>query len=461
MQTKSKMKRLRLLVGITTLNCMITGVVPIARADDAAGSLSPLDRRLNALEEEVRSLKKEIALEKKANAGKTNEVPVVAASKDGFALKSGDGNFQLRLGGYVQTDGRFYFGDKAHAFSDTFLIRRARPVFEATVYKDFTLRLMPDFGNGSTVLYDAYVDWKHWSWLGLRVGKFKPPIGLERLQNDPDQLFAETALPTALVPTRDIGAQLGGDLFGGAVNYAVGIFNGAVDGSSTTDIDTGDSKDAAARIFLQPLKNTNIEPLQKLGVGMAGSYGNQQIATTSTNLPTFKTPGQQTFFSYRSTAFPNGERTRLAPQGYYYWGPFGLLGEYTISGQQVTLGTTSETLRDRAWQVAASFLLTGDDASFTGVNPKHPFDPKTGQWGAWEIAGRYHVLEVDRDTFPTFANPATAASKATAWGVGLNWYLSRNMRADLDYEQTAFNGGATVGTRRTEEIVFTRLQLRY
>lgn len=461
MQTTHRVTYLKTWIGIAAAIGVIGGPIFTAMADDAPSSSLTTEQRLNALEQEIGVLRKQLEQEKAQAVRKTNETAIVVAGKDGFIVKSADNNFQLKLSGYVQADGRFYFHDGAHSFSDTFLVRRARPVFEATVYKDFTLRLMPDFGGGSTVLYDAYMDWKHWSWLGLRVGKFKAPIGLERLQNDPDEMFTETAFPTALVPTRDIGAQIGGDIFGGAANYAVGVFNGAVDGSSTTDIDTGDSKDLAARIFLQPFKNTDIEPLRKLGAGLAGSYGNQQITATSTNLPTYKTPGQQTFFSYRSTAFPDGERTRLAPQGYYYWGPLGLLGEYTISEQQVTLGTTSEPLRNRAWQVAASFLLTGDDAAFAGVNPKHPFDLKTGQWGAWEIVGRYHVLEVDHDAFPTFANPATAARKATAWGVGLNWYLSRNIRANLDYEQTYFDGGATAGNRPSEEVMFTRLQLRY
>ena len=42
----------------------------------------------------------------------------------------------------------------------TLLLRRVRPIFEATAYKYFGVRLMPDFGDGKVVLYDAYVDAK-------------------------------------------------------------------------------------------------------------------------------------------------------------------------------------------------------------------------------------------------------------------------------------------------------------
>jgi phosphate-selective porin OprO/OprP len=428
----------------------------IARADQSA-----LEQRLNALEEEVRALKEQIAAEKKQAAAKPSEAPVVVtAGQEGFLIKSGDGNFQLKLGGVVQADARFYFDDH-DALSDTFLVRRARPILEATVFHDFNFRLMPDFGAGTTVLLDAYVEWKHWPWLAIRGGKFKPPLGLELLQNDPDRLFVETAFPTALVPNREVGFQVGGSPFDGLFTYALGVFNGAPDGSSTTDLDAGDNKDVAARLFVHPFKKTGVASLQKLGLGVAGSIGDQQITSTTTNLPTYRTPGQQTFFWYRSGAFPDGERYRLAPQGYYYWGPVGFMGEYTITEQKISLGTSSDRLRHRAWQLVASYVLTGDDASYTGVNPKRPFNLKTGDWGAFEIAGRYQVFDADNETFPTFADSTKSASKATGWGVGLNWYLSRNVRSDLDYEQTYFDGGATSGSRATEKVFFTRLQLKF
>lgn len=422
-----------------------------ARADQAA-----LEQRLNALEEEVRALKDQITAQKKPAPAKTMEEPLVVAGQDGFLIKSSEGNFQLKLGGLMQADARFYFDDH-DAFSDTFLVRRARPILEATLFHDFAFRLMPDFGAGSTVLLDAYIEWKHWPWLALKAGKFKPPLGLELLQSDPDRLFVETAFPTALVPSREVGFQVGGNILDGVLNYSVGVFNGATDGSSMSDLDAGDNKDVAARVFVHPFRKTDIAALQKLGVGVAGSFGDQQISSTTTNLSSYRTPGQQTFFSYRTGAFPDGERYRLAPQAYYYWGPVGLIGEYTIEEQKIALGTSSDRLRHHAWQIAGSYMLTGDDASYAGVNPKHPFDLKTGQWGAFEIAARYHVFDSDNDAFPTFADPAKSASKATGWGVGLNWYLNRNVRSDLDYEQTQFDGSG----RATEKVFFTRLQLKF
>ena len=127
----------------------------------------------------------------------------MTATRDGLNIRSADNAFSFRLRGYVQSDARFFGANGPVApGSSTFLLRRVRPILEATAYKYFGLRLMPDFGNGQIVLYDAYVEAKPTAALNLRVGKFKPPIGLERLQSATDVRFVERGLPTSLVPNR-------------------------------------------------------------------------------------------------------------------------------------------------------------------------------------------------------------------------------------------------------------------
>ena len=306
--------------------------------------------------------------------------------------------------------------------------------------------------------------------------KYKPPVGLEQLQQDQWLFFAERGLPSDLVPQRDVGLQLSGDLFGGIVSYAGGIFNGVVD-NGIADFDTWDSKDGVARIFLQPFKTTDLDPLKGLGFGVAGTIGNQQFTSSSTNLPTYKTTGQLTFFSYRSGVAPNGTEFRGTPQAYYYWGPLGLLGEYVVSEQDVQAGAVHDQLRNKAWQAQASFVLTGENATYNGVIPRRPFDPKKGGWGALELVGRYGDLRIDPDAFSTaptaanlrFADPTKSAQEAREWGVGLNWYLNRSVKLVLDYEQTTFNGGAGTATattynirdRQTEQVIITRAQISF
>jgi phosphate-selective porin OprO/OprP len=204
--------------------------------------------------------------------------------------------------------------------------------------------------------------------------------------------------------------------------------------------------------------------LQNLGFGVGGSWGN--VTSNATALTSgYLTDGQQTFFSYTNGVVGNGTHWRLAPQAYYYWGPLGFLGEYTISNQRVTKGATSATLNNTAWQIAAGWVLTGEDASYTGLTPKHPFDPRNNHWGAFQLVARYADLNIDNKAFPIYANPATSASEAKAWAVGLNWYLNKDIRVNASYSHTAFEGAidktkATV-VRQPEQVVFTRVQLSF
>ncbi|MEA2692743.1 MAG: phosphate-selective porin OprO and OprP [Acidobacteriota bacterium] len=444
---------------------------PASQNPPAAESPQTPEQRIEELDQKVRILERRGEVADEQAAEKAKSAASVTAGRDGFSIRSADNAFQLRLRGYVQLDGRFYQDEHLKRGVDTFILRRARPILEGTVFKIFDFRLMPDFGGGTTVLQDAYVNARFLPGFQVRAGKFKPPVGLERLQSATDILFVERALPTNLVPNRDLGVQLQGDFGGSASNrisYALGVFNGVAD-AGNGDLDTNNGKDTAGRIFFTPFAAT-AGPGKGLGVGIAASTGNQSGTATSaatTGLPSYKTGGQLTFFSYRAdgtaagTTLANGRRQRLSPQAYWYAGPFGLLAEYVRSSQEVSRGAASARIENDAWQAAASYVLFGGETSYRGVDPKQPFDSSQHHWGALELAARYNRLEVDDKAFPFFANPASAASRATAWAVGLNWYLTRGVRFMLDYEQTRFKGGAATGNRPDEKVVLDRIQISF
>jgi phosphate-selective porin OprO and OprP len=384
--------------------------------------------------------------------------PPATASGDGFVLSSESGDFRLQLRGYAQFDGRFYPGDEALLAVDSFLVRRARPIVSGTVGKYFDFVLMPDFGGGSAVLQDAYVELRASPKVRVRVGKQKAPVGLERLQSATALAFVERSYPSALLPVRDVGVQVTGDLLGGVVHYAGGVFDGAPDGGSV-DADLQDSKDLAGRLFLSPWKRGS-GLLKDLGFGVAGTTGDQ------TGVPAaYRSGGQLPVVSLVPGAIYDGSRTRLTPQLSFYSGPFGLLGEYARTRSEIRgADGTRGRLEVRAWQATATLVLTGDDkASFTGVRPAKPFDPAKGQWGAVEVAARVNGLEVDEDTIDAgFVDPARSVRDALAWAVGVNWHLTRNVKQVLDYERTRFTGGAAGGADRDDEnALFIRTQISF
>jgi len=403
--------------------------------------------------------------------GKESSAAAVIAGPGGFGVKSADDTFRLDLRGVLQLDARFYDGTRPASPTgtqtpDSFLIRRARPIVAATLYDRYDFYLMPDFGVGKTQLFDAYFQARFLPEAQLRAGKFKSPVGLEQLQEDVNLTFAERSLATDLVPNRDVGVQLQGALFDGVLSYQLGLFNGEPDGMTQADIDSNSGKDLEARVFAKPFGGASLDSLHGLGFGVAYTDGRQTGTAAAPNLPTYVSPGQQAFFGYTAGAFADGNRRRLTPQAYYYWGPFGLLTEYVQSAQRVTRAGLSRNIRNHAWQLNLGWVLTGERAGFYGITPSTAFVPGSRGWGAFQVVARYSQLAVDDDAFAgssatRLANPTLSARQALDTGIGLNWYLSRWIRVGLDYDQTKFIGGAIGGDRPNEKVIISRFQVAF
>jgi phosphate-selective porin OprO and OprP len=126
------------------------------------------------------------------------------------------------------------------------------------------------------------------------------------------------------------------------------------------------------------------------------------------------------------------------------------------------------------WYVDASLFLTGEtrpykEGRFDRVKVKNPVSwTKGGGWGAWQIAGRYDVLDLSDSAFNNAASPVGISNftggcsnqrlginRATdpetgpanpprlplcgdqeTWIVGVNWYLTDYSRIMFNYMQT-------------------------
>jgi phosphate-selective porin OprO/OprP len=393
-----------------------------------------------------------------AEEKKPAEAPKLTAGSEGFVLQSANGDYKLQLRGYVHFDGRFFPSDEGRLAVDNFLLRRVRPILAGTVGRHFEFQIMPDFGMGTTVVQDAWLDVNYSPKARVRVGKFKSPVGLERLQSATALAFVERAYPTAIVPNRDVGVMLHGDLGGGVLAYAAGLFDGAPDGGSV-DLDLADGKDVAGRVFLSPFKRGS-STLKDLGFGIAGTTGKQTGA-----LPAYRSGGQVSLLTLVQGITADGTRNRLSPQLSFYSGRLGLMAEYAWSESWVQRASTGTRARfsGEAWQATATFTLTGEKASYSALRPAAAFEPGLGKWGALELAARVNGLEVGTEAFREgIVDPAKSVRRAFAWAVGLNWSLSRNVKQVLDFERTTFTGGATDDADRpAENAFFIRTQVSF
>jgi phosphate-selective porin OprO/OprP len=379
----------------------LLALLPASRADD----LADLRAQLRALEQKINALEQKEAVKDEAAATAAKSAPKITISDRGFTFASADSANSIRLRALVQVDSRLFYGDHG-VVNNTFLLRRARLITEGTFAKNYSFQLVPEFGGGSATagttpsILDANLGVAVGKALQFKFGKFKSPVGLELLQVDSWTFFNERSLVTNLVPNRDLGIQASGEVLKGMVNYAVGVFGGLADGATSTNADFDNDKDVVGRILVTPFKNDAGSVIQGLSFGLSGSEGHEKTASAHT--AGYKTDGQQTFFSYAATTIGDGQNWRVSPQLDFRKGPFGLLGEYVLSTVNVrpsATGTKAE-LQNKAWQVAAGYVLTGEASSYSGVVPKGNFDFANGTWGAFEVVARWSDLKIDDAAFP-------------------------------------------------------------
>jgi phosphate-selective porin OprO and OprP len=382
----------------------------------------------------------------------------IAAGADGFSLRSGDGQWSLRVRGLLQVDGRAFDSESSAPGDDEWLLRRVRPTLDGTFGDRVSFRLMPDFGGGRTEVPDAYVDLK----LAedgpvIRAGKFKPPVGLERLRSANHLQLIERSIVTELVPRRDIGVQISGT---GKLEWAAGLFNGVVDGGSG-DEDPDGKQELAVRLLHHPFADED-GLFKGLALGIAGTHGSTEGTPTISLLNGYRSPGQKTVFNYRTGpdgTFATGERTRVSPQAYWYRGPFGVMAEAVRVNQDVRrlVGELdrADTLDHDAWQLTFNWFLTGETAGFRDPNAV----------GAIELVARASTLKTDEDSFvggaASYSDPAVAVRRADTKALGVNWFPLAGIKASLSYQQTAFAGGSPTGDRTDERVLLARLQLYF
>ncbi|HSI09146.1 MAG: OprO/OprP family phosphate-selective porin [Rariglobus sp.] len=458
----------------TALATTITAVgltASLSAQTASASDIEALREQIRLLDQKLRVLERNTELKDETATAAAKTAGKVAFTDKGLTFSSGDGANSLRVRGLVQADSRWFANDHVAA-NDTFILRRARLILEGAFNKNFEYLITPEFAGTTPSIVDAFVNVKIRPEFQIRAGRFREPVGLEQLQSDAVAFFNERSVVSSYLPNRDVGIQIHGDLFTNRLNYAVGYFNGVEDGQNGANSDNSNEKDFAARLFATPFINNKDSALAGLGFGVGASAGSQNGSSNGTLA--YRTDGQQTWFSYNGagTPIPYGNNYRISPQAYYYYGPFGLLAEYAVTSAEWrnTNGTNRRNLQNTAYQIAAGYVLTGEDAGYKGVTPRTNFDLDNGTWGAFEVVARFSQADVDSGAF-TGATPlavrTSRASGATGYGLGLNWYLSKTVRAGVDYFHTSFDVPAGVNPAINspidgdENVFITRLQIAF
>jgi phosphate-selective porin OprO and OprP len=398
-----------------------------------------------------------------------------------LSFSSPDGNFTAKVGGRIYFVYRHIFDRQDRGGTsgapDTFTIDSARVQLDGTFFKDFFYRLEGEGKSGETVngvlstgffrTKDVYIGWQGMGdWLTLQGGQFKCPLSQEETTSSRFIDFAERSVLNRLVPGHVQGVLARGSLFDRSIEWSLGVMNGATnrDGDRGS-VDTNDEKDCFGRFFFTPFKTMDLALVKQLRIGFDFTRGTRNRGATAVADVGSGDLGLPLLLDYTpGAAILEGVQSRWLGNFSWVYGPASIRAEYLrVNGQ--TRGAAENIFHQVAWYVSASFILTGEEKPLENrIKPKNNFSPLNGEWGAFELAARWAVID-GRNGIDAGLAPAGAQLKVTEYTFGLNWWWSPNVALRIDWERLTYDVDRTFGNlgaaRRTADEIYVRWQIDF
>lgn len=452
-----------LLIGAPALAREADGATVTAVAQDSQPPVDPAtlttDQRIALLEQQLATLQAQIENLKTQTASgiaavRSDPQAASVTLKNGRpTFAAGDGQFTASIRGVMQLDTAQYFQDDSLPASVTTgrdlnsgtNFRRGRLGVEGRLFGDFSYNILLDFGgsgtDGSTTLHELWLQYEGLKPFKLKVGAFPPNLGLEDAASTNGSLFPER--PSSAEIARGLAGadkRIGAQLLANGDRWLVAA---AVTGAKTTDAATFDEQlGYTFRVAGTPLKGDG----WRIQVGASASIVAQPAQTTLagpypvtlSDRPELRVDGTQLISSGAIDASgarhwgleAAGQWRGVLVQGEYF--------DYRIDRRDPAAGVTDP--RFTGWYLEAGWVLTGetrkfnsDTAAFDAPPVTKPFNLQRGSWGAWELAARYSVVDLNHDENAVLAADRVRGGEQEIVTLGVNWFLNPDLRLSLDY----------------------------
>ncbi|WP_346764950.1 porin [Caulobacter sp. 602-2] len=367
-------------------------------------------------------------------------------------IASTDGAFTATLHGVMQLDTAHYFQDKGlpavigngRDLNSGSNFRRARLGLDGRFFKNFDYSILLDFGGNGTdgpgMLQELFVQYNY-APFKVRVGAFAPNVGLSDAASQNSALFPERAAIAEMV--RGLAAadrRYGLQVQTSGENW---LLSAAATGGKSGDAQTFDEQQAyVGRAAFAPVKSKDW--LLHLGVNggyiatpaqtaVGGAY-----ALTLTERPELRVDGT-TLVSTGALDAKNlrhlGAELALQHKSLLIQSE---VFDLALERRNAAAGVSDPKFG--GWYVEGGLVLTGESRrynaatfAFDAPSIAHPFDPKAGQWGAWELAARYSVLDLNHHELAALAADRVRGGEQTIWSAGVNWFPNSVTKVSLDY----------------------------
>ena len=452
-----------------------------------------------ALQQQLEATKVELADVKAAQVADASNIITLQAPLSGAAtvaslpngkpaLASADGRFTANVKAIVMFDAGKYF-QKSNLpaqvtnrdLNDGTNFRRARFGIDGRLFKDFDYALIYEFGGSGAEdaghIQEAWVQYTGWKPWRIKVGAFEPNIGLSAAVSTSQMIMLE----------RPASAEVARNIAAGDSRSAIQLTGNGVWGEGDSDLATRWLASVALTGNVVSTVNSTggfaVQP-QDEQTAIIGRFAlapfsstdwqahvavNAQIATQPNDAGAAATPRYPVQLRDRPELRLDGARlvdtgAIDAKTASVYGAEFGFTShqfmleseyfEYRID-RRLTTPATPANPRFHGWYVQGAWVLTGEsrpynpaEARFDAPKMNYNFNPAAGTWGAFELAARYSLLDLNfHDCGAGKAIPASPAACFDAIrggeqkisAIGLNWYLNPTIRMMLDFQHVDVN----------------------
>lgn len=461
----------RYFLGSVAVGALLVTGVP-AKAQSINSQVQNLKQQIEQLNQQLQNLQNQVqqTQQKQAQTDATvNQIktaPATAEASGGApflkmsgispTFSSADGNFTLSPTGRLHFDmGDFLNYSKAsnsttpNNLQSGVNARRARLGVQGTIDRVFGYAFIGDFGSSSVdnsaAIENAYVTYNGLP-VHFIVGYQDTPYTIDEATSSNDIMLMERS--SAQVVATEFGAGDNRSAVGawwyndrawagvfGTGNASGNATNGGAKGAGVASqlgmtgrltYNVVQTPDATLHI------GADVAALVKAPITAANSFRGLQLSdgpeldidkTTFLNTGTIGSAANPVTGGHVFGPELAGSIGPLYGQAEYF--------HYTVDRQGVSAANFN------GGYVEASYALTGEQrhykpsaGAYSGLTPAHPFSPGSGGWGAWEVAARYSVIDLN-DMLGS--STGIAGGKQQTYSVGLNWYPSTNLRFMFDY----------------------------
>jgi phosphate-selective porin OprO/OprP len=442
--------------------------------------IQQMQATIKALEKQVQDAKAQAASAQQAASDSKSDIDLKVKWKGAPEFSSADGNFKFKVRGRIMTDYNGIDQDEritGEGDISAVELRRARLGVEGVVFHDWKYKFEIDFAADEVAVKDAYIAYANWlqsvELSEIRVGNQYVYNSLEQITSSRFITFMERAAFTeAFYPSGEADRQIGAAILLGDEHWSfqTGYYGASVGENNNIpgqeEFDT-DKTAFTIRGTVAPI-NRDVNGVHQV-LHFGGSFRHRDAGTLNCGFVVCPDPDDgNALFQYqaRGADLHLADRFVDTPQfadeddmwhleAAFVWGPFSMQGEYAeLTAEGVRSLVDDDTLLAvsptyTGWYVDASWYLTGetrnyeaDTGEFGRTKVKRPVFGGSGGWGAWQIAGRYDVIDLsDKAPAMNLAYGCNECGEQETWLVGLNWLLTDYTAIKLNVTQSKIKGG--------------------